>query len=103
MPATFNERPHQNEKAEALTYVRYLMEQARKESNHEELPKLEKLIGLIDSKRYGLVWEEHAELVEEEMKIKIPVFIEDEIRKIHGNPDSTDYNFLLEGDRLYLL
>ncbi|WP_373760728.1 site-specific DNA-methyltransferase [Streptococcus ferus] len=103
MPATFNERPHQNEKAEALTYVRYLMEQARKESNHEELPKLEKLIGLIDSKRYGLVWEEHAELVEEEMKIKIPVFIEDEIRKIHGNPDSTDYNFLLEGDNLHSL
>ena len=65
MPATFNERPHQNEKTEALAYVRQLMEQARKESNHEELPKLEKLLELIDSKRYGLVWEEHAELVEE--------------------------------------
>ncbi|MGT2907329.1 site-specific DNA-methyltransferase [Streptococcus dentiloxodontae] len=103
MPATFNERPHQNEKAEALAYVRHLMEQARKESNHEDLSKLEKLIELIDSKRYGLVWEEHAELVEEEMKTKIPVFIEDEIRKIHGNPDSTDYNFLLEGDNLHSL
>lgn len=33
-----NERPHQNEKTEALAYVRQLMEQARKESNHEELP-----------------------------------------------------------------
>lgn len=103
MPSDFNERPHQNEKAEALAYVRHLMEQARKESNHEDLPKLEKLVELIDSKRYGLVWEEHAELVEEEMKTKIPVFIEDETRKIHGNPDSTDYNFLLEGDNLHSL
>ncbi|WP_165209922.1 site-specific DNA-methyltransferase [Streptococcus tangpeifui] len=103
MPSDFNERPHQNEKAEALAYVRHLMEQARKESNHEDLPKLEKLVELIDSKRYGLVWEEHAELVEEEMETKFPVFIEDETRKIHGNPDSTDYNFLLEGDNLHSL
>ena len=103
MPATFNERPHQNEKTEALAYVRQLMEQARKESNHEDLPKLEKLLELIDSKRYGLVWEEHAELVEEEMKTKIPVFVEDETRKIQGNPESEDYNFLLEGDNLHSL
>lgn len=103
MPATFDERPHQNEKAEVLAYVRSLMEQARKESNHEDLPKLEKLIELIDSKRYGLVWEEHAELVEEEMKSKIPVFVEDETRKIKENPASEDYNFLLEGDNLHSL
>ena len=103
MPATFDERPHQNEKAEVLAYVRSLMEQARKESNHEDLPKLEKLIELIDSKRYGLVWEEHAELVEEEMKSKIPVFVEDESKKIKGNPASEDYHFLLEGDNLHSL
>lgn len=103
MPATFNERPHQNEKAETLAYVRALMEQARKDSKHEDLPKLEKIIELIDSKRYGLVWEEHAELVEEEMKSKIPVFVEDESRKIKGNPASEDYHFLLEGDNLHSL
>lgn len=103
MPATFNERPHQNEKAETLAYVRTLMEQARKDSKHEDLPKLEKIIELIDSKRYGLVWEEHAELVEEEMKSKIPVFVEDESRKIKGNPASEDYHFLLEGDNLHSL
>lgn len=103
MPATFNECPDQNERAEALAYVRTLMEQARKESKHEDLPKLEKLIALIDSKRYGLVWEEHVELVEEEMKSKIPVFVEDETRKIKENPASEDYNFLMEGDNLHSL
>lgn len=99
----FNERPHQSEKKEALDYIRTLMEQARRDSKLEDIPKLEKLIELVDSKRYGLVWEEHAELVEEEMKTKIPVFIEDYSRKIEGNPSTSDYNFLLEGDNLHSL
>lgn len=99
----FNERPHQSEKEEALNYIRTLMEQARRDSKLEDIPKLEKLIELVDSKRYGLVWEEHAELVEEEMKTKIPVFIEDYSRKIEGNPSTLDYNFLLEGDNLHSL
>ena len=37
------------------------------------------------------------------MKTKIPVFIEDKNRKIVGNADSDDYNFLLEGDNLHSL
>lgn len=37
------------------------------------------------------------------MKTKIPVFVEDAGRKIVGNPDSEDYNFLLEGDNLHSL
>lgn len=102
MPSTFNERPRQNEKAEAMAYVRQLLNEARQSSNHEAIPKLEQLIQLIDGKRYGLVWEEHAELVEEEMKTKIPVFVENEKRKIFANPDE-DYNFLLEGDNLHSL
>lgn len=102
MPLTFNERPRQNEKAEVMAYVRQLLEEARLSSNHEAIPKLEQLIQLIDGKRYGLVWEEHAELVEEEMKTKIPVFVEDGKRKIFANPDE-DYNFLLEGDNLHSL
>ena len=99
----FNERPHQSEKEEALDYIRTLMEHARRDSKLEDIPKLEKLLELVDSKRYGLVWEEHAELVEEEMKTKIPVFIEDNSRKIEGDPSTSDYNFLLEGDNLHSL
>lgn len=99
----FNERPHQSEKEEALNYIRTLMEQARRDSKLEDIPKLEKLLELVDSKRYGLVWEEHAEIVEEEMKTKIPVFIEDNSSKVEGNPSTSDYNFLLEGDNLHSL
>ena len=102
-PEKFNERPHQNEKKEALDYIRTLMEQARKDSKLEDIPKLEKLLELVDSKRYGLVWEEHTEWVDEEMKTKIPDFIEDETKKIVKNKDWENYNFLLEGDNLHSL
>ena len=102
-PEKFNERPHQSEKEEALNYIRTLMEQARRDSKLEDIPKLEKLIELVDSKRYGLVWEEHAEWVDEEMETKIPVFIDDETKKIVENIDLENYNFLLEGDNLHSL
>lgn len=103
MPRDFNERPHQNEKNEALGYVRTLIDQARLDGRNEEVAHLEKILKLLNTKKYGLVWEEHAELVEEEMKTRIPVFIEDETRKIRANPEDKDYNFLLEGDNLHSL
>ncbi|QGX46964.1 site-specific DNA-methyltransferase [Streptococcus equinus] len=103
MPSTFNERPHQNEKEEALEYISKLIDEARKNSDNEAIPKLENLLRLVNGKRYGLVWEEHAELVDEKMKTEIPVFVEDETKKIVENPDSQDYNFLLEGDNLHSL
>ncbi len=103
MLENFNERPHKNEKQESIAYVKALIEQARNDAREDDIPKLEKLIELLNSKKYGLVWERHEEIVEEEMKTKIPVFVEDESKKIQDNPDSEDYNFLLEGDNLHSL
>ena len=103
MPKDFNERPHQNEKNEALGYLRTLIDQARLDGRNEDVANLDKIMKLLNTKKYGLVWEEHAELVEEEMKTRIPVFIEDETRKINGDPEDKDYNFLLEGDNLHSL
>lgn len=99
----FIERPRKNEKDEAIQYVKNLLIQAREENRSEDIEKLEEIIRLLHTKKYGLVWEEHAEIVEEEMKTKIPVFIEDKNRKIVGNADSDEYNFLLEGDNLHSL
>lgn len=103
MPKDFNELPRQNEKNEALDYVKALIDQARIDGRNEDVVQLDKIIKLLNRKKYGLVWEEHAELVEEEMKTRIPVFIEDETRKIRANPEDKDYNFLLEGDNLHSL
>ncbi|MGH2276826.1 site-specific DNA-methyltransferase [Streptococcus uberis] len=103
MPKNFIERPRKNEKDDAIQYVKSLLTQAREDNRNEDIEKLEELVRLLHTKKYGLVWEEHAEIVEEEMKTKIPVFVEDAGRKIVGNPDSEDYNFLLEGDNLHSL
>lgn len=56
----------------------------------------------INSKKYGLVWEEHEEAVDVQMRTHIPVFTEDESMEITALPDG-DYNFLLEGDNLHSL
>lgn len=103
MRENFIERPHKNEKEGAIAYVQELLKQAREDRRSEDVDKLENLVRLLNTKKYGLVWEEHAEWVNEEMKTKIPVFVEDESKKIVGNPDSEDYNFLLEGDNLHSL
>lgn len=103
MSDNFVERPLKNEKDEAIQYVNQLLGKAREENRNEEISKLEELIRLLHTKRYGLVWEEHAELVEEEMKSKIPVFVENKNKIIEKNTSSQYYNFLLEGDNLHSL
>ena len=56
----------------------------------------------IDSKRYGLIWEEHSERVDEQLETNVPVFHEVTTRKITTDKNAP-YNFLLEGDNLHSL
>lgn len=56
----------------------------------------------LREKKYGLVWEEHTEQVDEMLKENIPVFCEDEEREIIRDT-SLPYNFILEGDNLQSL
>ena len=103
MSKDFIERPRKNEKELAIAYVQELLKAARENRRNDDVDKLENLIKILNTKKYGLVWEEHAELVEEEIKSKIPVFTEEKDKKIVGDSDSEDYNFLLEGDNLHSL
>lgn len=52
----------------------------------------------IDSKKYGLVFEEHRENTDELLEENVPIFSEEGECKISAN--SSKYNFLLEGDNL---
>ena len=54
------------------------------------------------SKKYGLVWEEHTEEVDEQIKHNVPVFTEVSDKTITTD-GSLPYNFLLEGDNLHSL
>lgn len=56
----------------------------------------------LTEKKYGLVFEEHEEHVDEQLKTKIPVFIEDTSKEIKLQ-DNGNINFLLEGDNLHSL
>ena len=56
----------------------------------------------LTKKKYGLVWEEHEERVDEELKTKIPTFGEVKEKDIISN-ENDKFNFLLEGDNLHSL
>lgn len=75
MPENFIERPRKNEKDDAIQYVKSLLTQAREDNRNEDIEKLEELVRLLHTKKYGLVWEEHAEIVEEEMKLRKSMII----------------------------
>lgn len=56
----------------------------------------------LNEKEYGLVWEEHTEIVDELVKKNILIFNEIHSKKIVAN-NCDKFNFLLEGDNLHSL
>lgn len=64
--------------------------------------KLTEIEKELKSKKYGLIWEEHEEKVDEELKKNIPVFREKEEKEICSDKNN-NINFLLEGDNLHSL
>ena len=69
-------------------------------NDDENIRAIMEIENALNEKNYGLVWEEHSEKVDEELVHNIPIFVEDENRKITANEDEP-YNFLLEGDNLH--
>lgn len=71
-------------------------------SDDASIRALNAIENALTEKKYGLVWEEHSEKVDEMLDDHIPVFTEVEDRKITANEDEP-FNFLLEGDNLHSL
>lgn len=71
-------------------------------NDEETLKNLSLIEYELTKKKYGLVWEEHEEKVDEELKTKIPTFEEIKDKEIIGI-DNNSFNFLLEGDNLHSL
>lgn len=82
-----------NKREKMLEYLEKLKEINDDDENIRAITEIE---NALNEKKYGLVWEEHSEKVDEELVHNIPIFVEDENRKITANEDET-YNFLLEG------
>lgn len=66
----------------------------------ESIRAIAEIENALNEKKYGIVWEEHSEKVDEMLENNIPIFVEDKTRKIIANEDEA-YNFLLEGDNLH--
>ena len=71
-------------------------------SDEETLNNLSLIENELNEKKYGLVWEEHEERVDKELKTQIPVF-ENVTDKEIVSDEKLKYNFLLEGDNLHSL
>ena len=82
-----------------LNYLEKLKEINNDDENIRAITEIE---NTLNEKKYGLVWEEHSEKVDEMLEHNIPIFVEDEKRKIVVDKEK-GYNFLLEGDNLHSL
>jgi len=71
-------------------------------NDEEVLIALGEIENEINSKKYGLVWERHQEVVDTKMMENVPVFTEMQELEIEKNPTGK-WNFLLEGDNLHSL
>lgn len=82
--------------------IEYLEKLKTIDNSDEHIRAITEIENALNEKKYGLVWEEHEERVDKELEHKIPIFIEDEDKKIVSNTKE-NYNFLLEGDNLHSL
>ncbi len=84
-------------------------------NRQEIIEKIRKLEGLTDDeraallelastkKRYGLVWEDKPEDVEERLRDELPVLIEDKSKALTDGGDDAPNHILIEGDNLEAL
>lgn len=56
-----------------------------------------------EKKHYGLVWEESSEAAWDDMQDKLPVFVEDESKRLDSAPEGSPNHILIEGDNLNAL
>lgn len=83
--------------------LKFLKKLKNMHNDEASLIALSEIENALISKKFGLVWEQHEEQVDVMMRNNVPVFTEVPEREIKGDPESEQYNFLLEGDNLHSL
>lgn len=82
--------------------IKFLEELKSRHFDDESIRAFNEIENALTEKKFGLVFEEHIEEVDEKLKNEIPVFCADESRKICKDK-SLPYNFIIEGDNLQAL
>lgn len=79
------------------------MKVLRKEhSDEDSIRAFAEIENFLLDKKFGLLWEEHYEEVDELLKDNIPVFTEDPTREVCSDT-SLPWNYIIEGDNLQAL
>lgn len=71
-------------------------------SDDASIAALNEIENALREKKYGLVWEQHSEAVDDMLKENIPVLIADPERRICKD-EELPWNFIIEGDNLQAL
>ncbi len=82
--------------------IDFLEELKESHTDDSSIRALNEIKNTLTEKKFGLIFEEHIEEVDERLKNEIPVFCADESRKITKDTN-LPYNFILEGDNLQAL
>lgn len=62
--------------------LEYLNKLKQINSDDENMRAITEIENALSEKKYGLVWEEHSEKVDEMLEHNIPIFVEDDKKKI---------------------
>lgn len=90
----------QQKRLRMLEFLQTIREEHK--NDDDVLAALSEIESELNAKKYGLVWEQHEEAVDIQMRDNIPVFTECTDKEITTDTGG-NYNFLLEGDNLHSL
>lgn len=82
--------------------IAFLEELKSTHTDDDSIRALNEIKNALTDKKFGLVFEEHREEVDEKLLNEIPILCADETRKICKDKD-LPYNFIIEGDNLQAL
>jgi len=82
--------------------IEFLEQLKKQHSDDASIRAFNEIENQLRDKKYGLVWEEHSEQVDDTLKENIPVLVADEERRLCKDK-SLPWNFIIEGDNLQAL
>lgn len=82
--------------------IAFLEELKQQHTDDESIRAFNEIENHLLEKKYGLVWEEHSEEVDDLLKENIPILTADPERRLCKDP-SLPWNFIIEGDNLQAL
>lgn len=82
--------------------IAFLEELKQQHTDDEAIRAFNEIENHLREKKYGLVWEEHSEFVDDMLNDNIPVFLADTEKRLCRDEESP-WNFIIEGDNLQAL